>query len=612
MVISTKIKSAIVVFAVALSFLLYALSFEPYGMAELAYVFAVPAIIVCKILFAENKDYKKILFRAKTAKNQKSKNFYAQILQKYAPVKKTYLITSFICGYLAWIWLLIWLRHVWPPSGWGAVAVLPLIISTLFIFPWFAALTKFLPSSEEDALTRLIKYAGLAGLWVLLEWIRSWIFTGFPWLLIANSQWTRIAVIQSASWGGVWIVSFSLIFFNLAISEYLYKLYAMQKAKFLKGEHNISKLTPEFYVALLLVLSGVWTYIANLPRAENQQYEFRAGVVQPDFAGILKWEDSIATENLRVINALTKALAKTEVNIILWPEAATPPRFPINFPFMKNWVESLSREIKIPLLIGNMSYDMQTQSAQNGAFFVSETDGVSKEYYAKKHLVPFGEYVPKIFSFIGKVVPVGNMKRGENDYPIDVKIKGKTYKTGVMICYEDVFPALARTMARNGSDMLFVCTNDSWYGREAGAWQHASHSALQAVATRKILMRSSNNGLSTVFDQYGRMFPCTTITNSNAKAWHAKGDYLLPISVKDEFGNPLDTSTLKPKRPAPMLDENGSIYFRGCGFIDVISYKNFANTKTFYVHYGDWVVALSALFVILALVKSAFEKKSLK
>ncbi len=612
MVISTKVKSAAAIFGVALSFLLYAFAFEPYGVAEIAYFFAVPAIITCKILFVENKEYQKFCERAKNAKNEKSKNFYKQILQKFAPIKKGYLITSFVCGYLAWIWLLIWLRHVWPPSGWGAVVALPLIISTLFFFPWFALLPKMLPSSEEDALSRLIKYLALAGLWVVLEWIRSWIFTGFPWLLLANTQWTRIAVIQSASWGGVWFVSFSLIFFNLAVAEYLYKLYALQKAKFLKSQQEISKFTPEFYVALLFVLSGVWTYIANLPRAENQQQEFRAGIVQPDFAGILKWEDSVASENLRVIKSLTKALSKNDVDVVLWPEAATPPRFPINFPFMKNWVENLARETKTPLLIGNMVYDMQTQTAQNGAFFVSEKDGVSKDFYAKKHLVPFGEYVPKMFSFIGKVVPVGNMKRGEKDSPIDVKIKGKTYKTGVMICYEDVFPELARTMAKNDSQILFVCTNDSWYGREAGAWQHASHSALQAVATRKILMRASNNGLSTVFDQYGRMFPCTTLKNSQSKAWNGEGDFQTPLSIKDEFGNPLENTTLKPKRPAPMLDEKGSIYFRGCGFIDVVSYKNFANTKSFYVRYGDWVVAMSFLFVILALLKFAFEKKSLK
>ncbi len=620
MVISAKKTIIGTLLASVVSFTLYAFAFEPYGVAEFAYVFAIPVILACKILFVENQYYKKILIAFKRTENEKTKVFYADILKKFSSVKKTYLWSTFIGSYLAWIGLLVWLRHVYPPSGWIAVFGLPLVVAGAFVFPWFALLPKLLPKSEEDALSRLIKIAGLAGLWVLLEWVRSWIFTGFPWLLLGHSQWTRIAVIQSASWGGVWIVSFTLIFFNLAVSEYLYKLYVLQKSRFLRDDTTakLSKFTPEFYVALLLVVSGVWTYIANLPRLENEEHKFKAGLVQTDFAGILKWSDALSSENLKVVKDLSTGLAKTNVDVILYPEAATPPRYPINFLAMRKWIEDMAKDLKTPLLMGNMIYNTQTDTAQNGVFFISETEGLSKEYYAKKHLVPFGEYVPAIFSFMGKIVPVGNMKAGETDTPINVKIKNKNYKMGAMICYEDVFPNLARTMAKNGSDMIFVCTNDSWYGKEAGAWQHAAHSALASVSTRKIILRASNNGLSTVFDQYGRMLPSTVLKTSDGKVWNgANGNLQVPLDLKDEFGKPLDAKTLLPKRPAPMLDNNGSIYFRGCGIIDVISYKNFDNKETFYVRYGDWVVVLSGVLVCFSLLKIWFEnrktvKKSLK
>ena len=85
--------------------------------------------------------------------------------------------------------------------------------------------------------------------------------------------------------------------------------------------------------------------------------------------------------------------------------------------------------------------------------------------------------------------------------------------------------------------MIFVCTNDSWYGKEAGAWQHASHSALAGVATRKIKLRSSNNGLSTVFDQYGRMLPVTVLKNEKGEVWNtSNGKLQKPIEIKNEFG----------------------------------------------------------------------------
>ena len=613
MVASKKIVSVATVIAVALSFLLYALSFEPYGTAESAYIFAIPAILACKILFVENKLYQNLRFKIKNTENPKAKELFKNGLKQFAPINKVYFISVFVFSYLAWVGLLIWLRHVYPPTGWLIAILFPIVISSLFFFSWFALLPIMLPSSSEDALSRLIKYAAIASLWVILEWIRSWLLTGFPWLLLANTQWTRVAVIQSASWGGVWFVSFTLIFFNLATAEYLYKLYAWHRGRFSKENTKFSKMTPEFYVALLLVLSGVWTYIVNLPRLENETKLFRAGLVQTDFAGILKWSNELASENLKTIKTLTLGLNKANVDVVLLPEAATPPKYPINYMLMKNWLENLAKTAKTPILTGNITYDAKTDTAQNGAFFISETNGVSSDFYAKKHLVPFGEYVPKMFSFLGKVVPVGNMKSGESDAPFAVKINGSKYKMGAMICYEDVFPNLARTMAANDSDMFFVCTNDSWYGREAGAWQHASHSALQAVATRKIILRSSNNGLSTVFDQYGRMLPCFTLMNNKGNAWNgSNGEPETPIDIKNELGKPLDPKTLSPKRSTPMLDENGSIYFRGCAFVDVISYKNFENTQSFYVRHGNWFVWVSAVLLIIGVAKMRFEKKSLK
>lgn len=610
MVVGLKIACAAVSLSAALSFALYALSFEPYGVAELAYIFAVPAVLACKLVFAENGEYQNARRKARAAANSQSRDFYIQILKKYAPVKRAYFAASFIGGWLAWIWLLVWLRHVYPPSGWFAAVLLPLVIDVLFMFPWFALLVYMLPSSRQGAPSRLFSYASLAGLWVGLEWIRSWIFTGFPWLLLANSQWLRPAVIQSASWGGVWIVSFTLIFFNLAIAEYICRLFLRERAKF-KGESRsaISRLTPEFYIALALLLSGVWTYIANLPRPENQQKLFRAGIVQNDYAGILKWSKDLASENMGTLRKLSGALTLADVDVILWPEAATPPCYPLNFTAMRGWVEDLSKSLKTPLLIGSMTYDSSQNAAQNGAFFISPELGLSKDSYAKQHLVPFGEYVPRIFWFLGKVVPVGNLKRGESSRPMPVKIAGSDYKVGSMICYEDVFPQLGRAAALEGADMLFVCTNDSWYGREAGAWQHASHSALQAVATRKIILRSSNNGLSAVFDQYGRMMPSTTIENAQGQTWNgSNAEAQKPVEIRDEYSAMLDPKTLKPKKGSPLVNDEGSIYFRGCGYVDVKSYKNFDGKTSAYVRYGDWVAYVSLALGLAGLLGLARKK----
>ena len=183
-----------------------------------------------------------------------------------------------------------------------------------------------------------------------------------------------------------------------------------------------------------------------------------------------------------------------------------------------------------------------------------------------------------------------------------------------MICYEDIFPQLGREAAANGADMLFVCTNDSWYGREAGAWQHAAHSALQAVATRKPLLRSSNNGLSAVFDQYGRMRPSFVLRDSDGNVWDASTPSPAPtLDLTDARGRPVDERTLRPKRPTPMVNDDGSIYFRGAGYSDAVFYKNFDGKTTLYVKYGDWFAALSAAFFCLSsapILINSLRKKS--
>lgn len=608
----TLLKRAVCICAVALSFVLYVLAFEPFAAAEFAYIFAVPALFAARALgLADEKVFPKNLIGSSEIESQKK-----QYAEEKKSARKIYFGACFVFSYLAWTGILVWLRHVYPPAGWAAMLLLPLVISTLFIFPWFCVAPAFLPKLSDGIFERLLKLAGLAGLWVVLEWVRSWIFTGFPWLLLGDSQWLRTPIIQSAEFGGVWIVSFTVIFFNLAIEEYFFRLYAYQKFKLrnkFAQKPPFGKFSAEFYLALVLVFSGVWIYISEFPSRANEYGKFRAGLVQPDFAGILKWRDELAKENFDVVKKLTLALKSIGADVVLLPEAATPPRYPVvGAEWVKKWFENLAKELNAPIIFGNMAYVQTENACYNGTFSVSPKNGLAKEFYAKSHLVPFGEYVPMWAKWLGKVVPVGNMSEGKFFAPLNVEINKNHLKIGNMICYEDIFPDLARDAVKRGADILFVCTNDSWYGREAGAWQHASHAALQAVSTRKPLMRSSNNGLSCVFDQYGRMRPTVTLKNANGTAWRA--DSPAPaktFEIADARGRQLDIQTLKPLRSSPLLDENNSIYFRGAGFADVVFYKNFDGKQTFYTRWGNWFVWLCALLAAAATALILYRRKKM-
>lgn len=137
-------------------------------------------------------------------------------------------------------------------------------------------------------------------------------------------------------------------------------------------------------------------------------------------------------------------------------------------------------------------------------------DGLAKPTYAKRHLVPFGEYVPLAdWLPLRKVVPIAQdcvPGEGATLLPLTTR-NGFTFLAGPLVCYEDVFPELAREHALAGADLLVVVTNDGWYGNEAGDAQHTAHSVLMAVATGIPVARSGNAGWSGVITHRGILQP---------------------------------------------------------------------------------------------------------
>ena len=574
------------VIALFFGFALYAASFEPFGAAEAAYVFS--ALLM-----------------------------WAAASWKMS--EKAWRIFSFFGAWAAWLVLLAWLRFVYPPAGYVFAAGLSLILA-LFFWAWLLALKKFLPSAGEGFLFRLAKVLFLSGLWVALEWVRSFIFTGFPWLLLAHSQWLRPAVIQPVSIGGAYLVSFILIFFGLGLGVYGIRTWAWHKAK-LEGSPRgrFGRLAPEFYIGALMVMSCVYMYISDLPKKENEQKLFRVGMAQTDFAGILNWDESLAKDNLSVLKNLTMSLKKAGVNLVAWSESATPPMWPvIGVPEMQSWCENVASELGAPIIMGNGAYFNVNGhiTTYNAAFYVSEKNGLNKNFYAKQRLVPFGEYLPSWCFFLKEaVIPVGGMTAGYKSVIFYCDIKNNIRKIAPIICYEDIFPQLGRRAVLEGAEIFYVCTNDSWYGREGGAWQHAAHSAFMAASFRKPLIRASVNGLSGVFDQYGRLVPCIAIRNGEGGIYDGSGVSARPFEFVDAAGDPLSVSTGKAVRGGPLVNDEGSIYFRGAGYADLVSYKNFGGGETFYARHGDWLaklcLAYAAIFLFFTIILPALNKNSL-
>jgi len=483
--------------------------------------------------------------------------FVPLVLWLYArPSWRDTLIVGFAAGWGAWIAILIWLRHV----TWAGALALALALA-LFFVAWLAAARRLIPPCDHLGFhRRMAIFAGLAGLWILLEWTRTWFLWGFPWAPYALTQWQRPLVLQPAQWTGAWGVGWLLVFFNLALARTVWFRVAARPPKGIAGWFS-----PDLYVALGLLAACVSLFFRVLPGERSTKPLIQAGVVQPYIPARLKWDADQARDNLRVLRRQTRFVAGIDGDVLLWPEAATP--WPVlGDRRMRQWAEGLSAEVGRPILMGNMAKLDRGDEAlwQNAVFLATPEGGLETEnYYAKRKLVPFGEYVPlrDWLGFLEKFVPVGgDFRPGQGPQLIAVpRDDGSDLRVGPLICYEDVFPSLARESVAAGAELLFVATNNAWFGEGGGAYQHAAHSALRAVETRRPVVRAGNGGWSGWIDSYG--------------------------SVRQK-----------------LTDARGSIYFRGGGVLDVHRYAKWIGETTFYVRHGDWFVAVSAgLFAVGAL-----------
>jgi len=469
------------------------------------------------------------------------------------PRWRVFLVTTQLAGWVYWLVTIFWLRYVTTAGLIGLSFVL-----AFFFTAWFAAARWTLANpTQKSATGRILVCLQLAGLWVVLEWVRTWLLTGFPWMPLAATQWQRPAILQPAAWAGAWAISFILILFNLGLAAYGRNLFTSFRREG-KARRWWQRLVPEFYLGLVALLGAVALYTSNYPQKENQQPLFRAGFVQPWIDPVEKWENPTAA--WRKLTLHTLGVSATNPDLILWPEAATP-WWVINQQgdATQRAIEDIATEYQTPILMGNLA-EITDEIAHNGIFFVSPETGLMDTFYAKTHLVPYGEYVPlrgvlPFIEDIGPLAHMGDFTPGAAPVVLEIPVAGRTFQVGPLVCFEDIFPGIARTLARDGAQFFFVATNNAWHGQEGSAYQHAAHSALRAVENRRPVLRCANHGWSGWFDEYG----------------HTR---------------------------AVIRGEDGSIYTSSSATYPIFQDKSFAGKTSFYTRNGDWFVALCGVLTL--------------
>ena len=302
------------------------------------------------------------------------------------PRFKLYAWTLFAAQAVAWTIILGWLHNV----TWLGLFLLGPFVGA-WVGTWYLAVWWAMPRIlGKPTLTRLIVVLGLAGMWVLIEWTRTWLLSGFPWLSLAASQWERATILQIAAYTGAYGISFVLVMMNLGFAAYAHRL-------FREGASGFNKRSQEFFLALFLLLACVSIHFTEaFNRRGYSQPLARIAIVQPYIPQEVKWDEAKVPGILDVLQKTTLDAAVTRPDLILWPEAAMPLAVR-GSATGKAFVEQLAKRAGTPLLIGSVAVEKAgtpEEKILNAAFLVTPEEGLAAKYYAKRHLVPFGEYVP--------------------------------------------------------------------------------------------------------------------------------------------------------------------------------------------------------------------------
>jgi len=456
---------------------------------------------------------------------------------------KEIFVYGFITGAVFYLLSLYWLCNIKPMGIFAYVAwlTLSLYLSLFFGASMFLSFIFKKNCNIDFLLSIPISFT-------ILEYLREWLFTGFPLQTPAQSQLYFYPFIKILKITGVAGANFLIYFVNILITDIIFK----KKINF-----NLTKTNFIFFVFILSVIF-ISFIISNIKSKDNYK-KIKIAILQPDInQDVSEWTGDFRENTLKTFKELVLRLKDEKPDIIVWPETG--------YPGVLNYEKWRAKEISEWLkgawhIIGSDKIEILKDNERNyynTAFIIDEKGNIKGEY-SKYHLVPFGEYVPlqNVFSFVKKVVKrygYVSFTPGEKIEPINYK----NIKLGTLICYDSLFPEISREFVKKGASLLVHMSYETWYGRTPATSQIFQNTALRAVENDVSLVRCVASGISGFVDNNGKIYNKTKI-----------------FTRQTEIKN--------------------------------VDYKE-NNLISFYTKYGDWFVYLILFFLITLIIINKREK----
>ena len=439
-------------------------------------------------------------------------------------------------GFLFWLITINWVRHV---TYLGMVVLCAYLGLYWMLWGWLWQ-RWYCRHSQWGSWQNLRLAFWAATGWVALDWVRGVLFSGFPWNRLGISQYRQLPFVQLASLGGVDLLTWLLVFVNAII--------ALTLVRFYREARRLQPVKTHWDFSLTVALVGlcfVWggSQLNQKPVASET---LEVALIQ----GNVPQDEKFSPENERAIIEryvrYTHLAGMQSPDLILWPETATGSTFFEDVTFTSE-VQQLLKETNYFLLIGALDYDGENYF--NSAFLLN-SQKESYQGYRKQHLVPFGEFIPgrRWAPWLVNWIPIPmDYKAGQEAGVVTWKGKEREIPLGILICFEDVIPTLARTRVKEGAKVLINLTNDGWFKNSSGAWQHALNAMFRCVETGLPMVRSANTGVSGVIDSRGKWQQMLTdgkgkkvevegllrasvkVPKISQSTWYLRGGYFFPL-----------------------------------------------------------------------------------
>jgi apolipoprotein N-acyltransferase len=399
--------------------------------------------------------------------------------------------------------------HLPPPLAFLGLSLLAFYMSLYPAFFW-ALLSRI----ERGLPLFLVPWAGGA-LWTVTETLKGILFTGFPWNPMGSLLFGHPPFLNFAATVGTTGLSFLVVLANgwVAIAV---------GGRFRAGDGRVREgwRSPLVWAPLCLVLELVlWGTGGHIDRPEAKEtLTVPVGLIQGNIPQDQKWTRPFLRQILETYLALSRSAVRDGARLLVWPETALPVPPEYRGPDLADTLRQI-RSLPVPIITGTLGV-----ASRNPLRFSNDATALipgqpGRNVYRKRHLVPFGEYIPipALFEWLRPITGItGDLVSGTETRTFQVPYGDGSLTVGPAICYEALYPSLMRTIARKNPDVFVVLSDDAWFGRTEAPYQLFRQSLIRAVENGVPMIRVANTGVSGVMEPNGTLMGETPLFEPRA------------------------------------------------------------------------------------------------